>query len=110
MISNTQLAALLISGGIIVHSLPNVQFLLNQTLYAGDVVDTPPLELIARPCWFSDHQGFYTGSQAILGRDLKADAYFFEPVVSAPFAVKGTLESWWENIGLHTLPTSTCLE
>ena len=88
---NGSLEEMLERNGIFVMKPTAVRDLIMQTAIAGDVTEKPPLMHVRRTGWFADRQGFYTGNQAILGGDLKTEDFFFEPVLSAPFAVRGTL-------------------
>ncbi len=99
--TSSRLATILGNHGIIVQLPAKVQPLLAATAAHGKYLEKEPRILIDQPGWFSDRKGFYTGSTVVLHPSMQAKRFRFEPVLSAPFAVRGSEDEWWENVGQH---------
>lgn len=87
--------------GIIIHEDRHLARYLSMTAGFSDYTEKTPRTLMGSPGWFADGKGFYTGRKAIVAKGISKAQYRFEPVTCPPFAVKGTLQSWQENIGVH---------
>lgn len=107
--TNGKLKTILGDLGIIIHSPRDLEEYLALTCSDGDYTNKKPRILIGKPGWFAEDRGFHTGSHTALSTELAAKAYRFEPVPRSPFAVRGTLESWYDNIGRHIENNSLAL-
>lgn len=99
---------------IIIHDAKHLVKYLSLTASLGNYYDKAPRVLVETPGWFGEDKGFFTGRNAITARDVDTSRYRFEPVCRSPFAVRGTLASWKENVGQHiqrnpVLLWTTCL-
>lgn len=87
--------------GIIIHEEKHLPRYLSLTAEIVDYHEKTPRTLIDTPGWFADGRGFYTGRNVVTAKHVRTSEYRFESTGRAPFAVKGSLKSWQENIGIH---------
>ncbi|MBA5606269.1 DUF927 domain-containing protein [Duganella sp. FT3S] len=100
--------------GIIVHHESKLPHYLSMTASYSDYTEKVPRILIESPGWFANGQGFYTGRKVIRAQGVDESRYRLEPISRAPVAVKGSVEDWKENIGVHAqnnpvILTSSCI-
>lgn len=51
--------------------------------------------------WLENNAAFYTGRTLIHHESVELGHFYIEPIQNSPFAVRGTLEEWKDNIGCH---------
>lgn len=99
--SSARLQEMIGNLGVIVHESVHLRKFLQLTAAHGTFAKGIPRILIDRPGWFADGQGFFTGTEPITAPTLDASRFRFEPVPRAPFAVRRTLDDWYDAIGQH---------